>query len=158
MITRISAASAYVSGAHLVDPSQGLNGPADLLVEKGRVLAVDKPGKLRARAKAIKAEAIEADGLFLAPGFVDLHCRIHEPGAEHIEGFATGSASAAAGGFTTLLVQPVMPESAGKLLGLLGQAESQRAFSAIGERLVPGTALPPPTGVFPRYQPPSEAE
>jgi methionyl-tRNA synthetase len=52
-----------------------------------------------------------------------------------------------------LLVAPVMPESAGKLLDLLGQAEGQRAFTAIGERLVPGTVLPPPTGVFPRYQP-----
>jgi methionyl-tRNA synthetase len=58
-----------------------------------------------------------------------------------------------------LLVQPVMPESAGKMLDLLGQAEDQRAFEAIGARLVPGTALPPPAGVFPRYQPPpSEVE
>jgi len=54
-----------------------------------------------------------------------------------------------------LLVQPVMPESAGRLLDLLGQAEDQRAFTALGARLLPGSALPPPTGVFPRYQPPS---
>lgn len=53
-----------------------------------------------------------------------------------------------------LLVAPVMPESAAKLLDLLGQAEDQRAFTAVGTRLVPGTVLPPPTGVFPRYQPP----
>ncbi len=53
-----------------------------------------------------------------------------------------------------LLVQPVMPESAGKLLDLLGRADDQRAFTAIGARLAPGTVLPPPTGVFPRYQPP----
>ncbi len=51
-----------------------------------------------------------------------------------------------------LLVQPVMPESTGKLLDLLGQAEDRRAFTAIGARLAPGTVLPPPTGVFPRYQ------
>jgi methionyl-tRNA synthetase len=51
-----------------------------------------------------------------------------------------------------LLVQPVMPESAGKLLDLLGQPEDRRGFAAVGERLVPGTVLPPPTGVFPRYQ------
>ncbi|OBK43222.1 methionine--tRNA ligase [Mycobacterium kubicae] len=53
-----------------------------------------------------------------------------------------------------LLVQPVMPESAGKLLDLLGQANDQRSFVAVGHRLTPGTALPPPTGVFPRYQVP----
>ncbi|OBA79580.1 methionine--tRNA ligase [Mycobacterium sp. 1164966.3] len=58
-----------------------------------------------------------------------------------------------------LLVQPVMPQSAGKLLDLLGQPEDQRSFDDIGVRLTPGTALPPPTGVFPRYQEPTtEAE
>jgi len=46
----------------------------------------------------------------------------------------------------------VMPESTGKLLDLLGQSEDQRTFAAIGNRLVPGTELPAPTGVFPRYQ------
>jgi methionyl-tRNA synthetase len=51
-----------------------------------------------------------------------------------------------------LLVQPVMPESASKLLDLLGQAKDQRAFTAVSVRLAPGTVLPPPTGVFPRYQ------
>ncbi|GAB1812032.1 methionine--tRNA ligase [Mycobacterium sp. MUNTM1] len=57
-----------------------------------------------------------------------------------------------------LLVQPVMPESAGKLLDLLGQPSDQRAFAAVGTRLTPGTALPAPAGVFPRYQPISEGE
>jgi len=52
----------------------------------------------------------------------------------------------------SLLIQPVMPESAAKLLDLLGQAADQRDFTAIGTRLVPGTALPKPEGVFPRYQ------
>jgi methionyl-tRNA synthetase len=52
-----------------------------------------------------------------------------------------------------LLVQPVMPASAGKLLELLGQPEDQRTFSAIDTRLAPGTVLPLPTGVFPRHQP-----
>jgi methionyl-tRNA synthetase len=51
-----------------------------------------------------------------------------------------------------LLVQPVMPESAGKLLELLGQPEDRRTFNAIGTRLTPGTVLPAPTAVFPRYQ------
>jgi len=51
-----------------------------------------------------------------------------------------------------LLVQPVMPTSAGTLLDLLGQPAAQRDFRAVGNRLTPGTALPEPTGVFPRYQ------
>jgi methionyl-tRNA synthetase len=51
-----------------------------------------------------------------------------------------------------LLSQPVMPESMGRLLDLLGQPEDQRTFAAIGARLAPGTVLPAPVGVFPRYQ------
>jgi methionyl-tRNA synthetase len=51
-----------------------------------------------------------------------------------------------------LLVQPVMPESAAKLLDLLGQPSDERQFTAIGTRIAPGTALPKPEGVFPRYQ------
>ncbi|WIM85765.1 methionine--tRNA ligase [Candidatus Mycobacterium wuenschmannii] len=51
-----------------------------------------------------------------------------------------------------LLVQPVMPESAGTLLDLLGQSPEARNFTSIGTRVLPGTALPAPTGVFPRYQ------
>lgn len=51
-----------------------------------------------------------------------------------------------------LLVQPVMPESAGKLLDLLGQDAEQRMFTAVGRRLTPGLVLPAPSGVFPRYQ------
>ena len=51
-----------------------------------------------------------------------------------------------------LLSQPVMPTSMAKLLSLLGQPEDQRAFAAIATRLAPGTALPAPSGVFPRYQ------
>jgi methionyl-tRNA synthetase len=51
-----------------------------------------------------------------------------------------------------LLVQPVMPESAAKLLDLLGQPADQRTFAAIAARIEPGTALPTPEGLFPRYQ------
>ncbi len=51
-----------------------------------------------------------------------------------------------------LLVQPVMPTSSAKLLDLLGQPEDQRDFSALNTRLAPGTQLPKPEGVFPRYQ------
>jgi methionyl-tRNA synthetase len=51
-----------------------------------------------------------------------------------------------------LLVQPVVPTAAGKLLDLLGQADDARDFAAVSVRLRPGTALPKPEGVFPRYQ------
>jgi methionyl-tRNA synthetase len=52
-----------------------------------------------------------------------------------------------------LLTQPVMPESTGRLLDLLGQPDDARTFAVIGTRLTPGTPLPAPAAVFPRYQP-----
>jgi methionyl-tRNA synthetase len=51
-----------------------------------------------------------------------------------------------------LLIQPVMPTSAAKLLDLLGQPDDQREFTAIATRIAAGTSLPKPEGVFPRYQ------
>jgi methionyl-tRNA synthetase len=51
-----------------------------------------------------------------------------------------------------LLVQPVMPTSAARLLDLLGQPQDNRSFTAIATRLAPGTTLPAPSGIFPRYQ------
>jgi methionyl-tRNA synthetase len=51
----------------------------------------------------------------------------------------------------TILVQPVMPDSAAKLLDLLGARESERSFAALQDRLQPGRSLPAPSGVFPRY-------
>jgi methionyl-tRNA synthetase len=51
-----------------------------------------------------------------------------------------------------LLIQPVMPDSAAKLLDLLGQPAGDRDFAAVGTRIAPGTELPKPEGVFPRYQ------
>ena len=55
-----------------------------------------------------------------------------------------------------LLVQPVMPTSAGRLLDLLGQHPDGRDFTSLATRLVPGTELPTPVGVFPRYEPPAD--
>lgn len=56
-----------------------------------------------------------------------------------------------------VLVAPVMPDSAARLLDLLGQAADARNFAALATRLEPGTSLPEPTGVFPRYESPAES-
>jgi methionyl-tRNA synthetase len=55
-----------------------------------------------------------------------------------------------------VLIQPVMPDSAARLLDLLGQRDDGRDFAALATRLAPGTALPAPSGVFPRYEPPAD--
>jgi dihydroorotase len=100
------AESLYVKGAHILDPSQKWNKMGDLLIVKGKVVGIGKPGEFAKKAKALKAKEIDAKGLFLSPGFVDLNCAIYEPGSEQVEGFASGSRAAAAGGFTSLLIKP----------------------------------------------------
>lgn len=98
--------SFYITGAHALCPTQKLNRTIDLIIADGKISIIGKPGELRLKAKAIKAEVLDAKGLFLSPGFIDLNCTIYEPGAEHVEGFCSGSSAAAAGGFTTILVKP----------------------------------------------------
>jgi dihydroorotase len=108
MITRTpSKNSLYVTGAHLLDPATSENATGDLLIEDGMIAAIGNVGSLKTRGEKLGAETLKADGLFLAPGFVDLNCTILEPGSEHTESFATGSSAAAAGGFTSLLLRPL---------------------------------------------------
>ena len=57
-----------------------------------------------------------------------------------------------------VLMQPVVPDSASKMLDQLALGEEQRKFAALGNRLVPGTELPKPSPVFPRYVEPEAAE
>jgi methionyl-tRNA synthetase len=78
--------------------------------------------------------------------------RKSESDADHVRFATVLYTTCEAVRIAALLIQPVMPESASKLLDLLGQPADQRSFAAISTRLAPGTPLPAPTGVFPRYQ------
>jgi methionyl-tRNA synthetase len=78
--------------------------------------------------------------------------RKSESDADHVRFATVLYTTCEAVRIAALLIQPVMPESASALLDLLGQSQDQRSFAAIGVRLAPGTPLPAPTGVFPRYQ------
>lgn len=96
----------FIRGGHLVDPSRGLDAPRDLLLRDGRVAAVDAPGKLDALAAREHAQTISATGLVVAPGLVDIHVHLREPGQSYKETIATGTAAAAAGGFTSVCAMP----------------------------------------------------
>jgi dihydroorotase len=89
-------------GARLLDPESGLDAPGDLLVEGDRIAAVG--GNLAAAAR--DAETVDAEGLCLAPGLVDMRVQLREPGAEHMESIETGGHAAAAGGVTTMVALP----------------------------------------------------
>jgi dihydroorotase len=89
-------------GARLLDPESGLDAPGDLLVEGDRIAAVG--GNLAAAAR--DAETVDAKGLCLAPGLIDMRVQLREPGAEHMESIETGGHAAAAGGVTTMVALP----------------------------------------------------
>ncbi|SNS27178.1 dihydroorotase [Granulicella rosea] len=92
-----------ILNGRLVDPAAGIDEPRDLLVREGRVVAVETPG---AFAAVEAAETIDAAGCIVAPGFVDVHVHLREPGQTWKESIATGTAAAAAGGFTTVVAMP----------------------------------------------------
>ena len=87
--------------ARILDPSQGLDQEGDLLVEDGRIAALDR--EIPADAQT---EVIEARGLWLMPGLIDMHVHLREPGEEWKEDLESGSRAAAAGGFTAVACMP----------------------------------------------------
>jgi len=91
-----------LKGGHLVDPASGFDALADLVLRDGRVEEIAEPGK----AKATADETLNLKGLIVAPGFVDLHVHLREPGQTHKESIASGTAAAAAGGFTSVCAMP----------------------------------------------------
>lgn len=88
-------------GGRLIDPSRGVDEPGDLLVVDGRIEATG-----RGLAGPQDAERVDVGGLVVAPGLIDVHVHLREPGGEHKETIRTGAAAAAAGGFTTIWAMP----------------------------------------------------
>src|SRR5437773_12480310 len=82
-----------ITNGRLIDPSQRIDAKMDLLITDGVIADTGK--KLRATG-----ETIDASGLVIVPGFIDLHTHLREPGQEHKETIATGTRAAVAGGYT----------------------------------------------------------
>src|ERR1043166_4241149 len=87
-----------IANGYVVDPAQGINTGRDLLIENGRVVGVLERGSERPR----DVELLDATGLVVAPGFIDMHTHLREPGAEYKETIASGAAAAVAGGWTSV--------------------------------------------------------
>jgi dihydroorotase len=92
-----------ISGGHILDPSQGIDRVADLLITKGKITWLGNKGTAPSQPDLT---TIDATGLVVCPGFVDLHCHLREPGFEDKETIATGTKAAAKGGFTTVCCMP----------------------------------------------------
>jgi dihydroorotase len=92
--------SIAIRGGRILDPGQGLDVVGDVLIRDGRIAAVGPDAGREAE------RIIDATGLIVCPGFVDLHCHLREPGFEHKETIETGTLAAARGGFTTVCCMP----------------------------------------------------
>jgi dihydroorotase len=89
-----------IKGGHVIDPGR-FNGIADVLIEDGKISAVAPT-----LAAPAGAPVIQAAGLLVLPGFVDLHVHFREPGFEYKETIQSGTAAAVAGGFTSVCAMP----------------------------------------------------
>ena len=94
--------SILILGGRVIDPVAKLDAVMDVLLRDGQVADIAPPSKIRASAD----EKIDAKGLIVAPGFIDLHVHLREPGQSYKETIASGTAAAAAGGFTTVCCMP----------------------------------------------------
>ena len=92
-----------IRGGHLIDPAAGVDGLKDIVLKDGRVAEIAGPGKAK---HAEDAEILDATGLTVAPGLIDIHVHLREPGQGYKETIATGTAAAAAGGFTAVAAMP----------------------------------------------------
>ncbi|MYC29453.1 MAG: dihydroorotase [Chloroflexi bacterium] len=104
MVNRNYNRPVLIKGARIVDPGRGIDAVGDVLTQEGRIASA---GPVLAPSDVPDGtHSIPANGLVAAPGFIDLHCHLREPGYEYKETIATGTAAAARGGFTTLCCMP----------------------------------------------------
>ena len=92
-----------ITGAQLLDPRQGIDGPGDVLVRSGRIAELGPPGALEPPEDA---EIVDGDGLHAFPAFVDPHVHLRTPGREDEEDIDSGTRAAAAGGYGAILAMP----------------------------------------------------
>ncbi len=147
------SASLLIQGGRVVDPSQDLDGTRDVLIVDGRIAAVGE-----GLAAPEGAQTIDASGLLVTPGLIDVHVHLREPGGEHKETIATGAKAAAAGGFTAICAMPntdpVVDDPAGVgfvlaqglaarasrvyPVGAISHGQEGRQLAAIGEMVEAG--------------------
>ena len=95
-----------IRGGRIIDPAAGVDGVGDLWVDGGRIAGLRLGEQQLGAPPPDGLATLEAAGLVVCPGFVDLHCHLREPGFEHKETIASGALAAARGGFTTICAMP----------------------------------------------------
>jgi dihydroorotase len=119
--SNVPAGSLFIRGGRIIDPASGRDEVGDLLVMDGRIAAGTAPYS--------SIPVIEARGLIVAPGLIDMHVHLREPGGSQKETIASGARAAAAGGFTSVLAMPntTPPADGPNTIALMRQRAAQTA-------------------------------
>ena len=88
-----------IRNGRIIDPASGMDETGDILIENDKIVRVGGAG-------GTADEVLDASGAIVAPGFIDMHVHLREPGLEHAETIETGSRAAVAGGFTSICCMP----------------------------------------------------
>lgn len=94
-----------IKNGHIIGPSQGIDGIGDILVEEGKIKEIRMQDK-KNKSRESDARTIDAAGLYVFPGLIDMHTHLREPGFEYKETIKTGTMAAVKGGFTTVCSMP----------------------------------------------------
>jgi len=100
-----------IKNGHIIDPSQGIDGVGDLVIENNRIkeISLERKGKNSAEGSASGLQGfrtIDASGLCVLPGLIDMHTHLREPGFEYKETIKTGTMAAVKGGFSSVCAMP----------------------------------------------------
>ena len=94
--------NALIRNGRVIDPANGRDEVADLYIAEGKIVG----SKSEIKNQKSEIEEIDAKGLVIAPGLIDMHVHLREPGFGHKETIESGARAAAAGGFTTVVCMP----------------------------------------------------
>ncbi|MCP4182341.1 MAG: dihydroorotase, partial [Hyphomicrobiales bacterium] len=100
----MSKLTVVIQNGHLVDPSQGIDQPTDILIENGKICGLAPKGQQAGTPQG--ATIIDASGLHILPGLIDARVYVGEPGDEYRETISSASIAAAAGGITSFIMMP----------------------------------------------------
>ncbi len=96
----------HIKNGRLLDPASGTDANRDIWIDAGRISRVSPPENSAGTYSSSNRETLDASGLVIAPGFIDLHCHLREPGGESSETIESGTRAAARGGFTAVCPMP----------------------------------------------------
>lgn len=96
-----------IQNGHIIDPSQGISGTGDILIEDGKIREIiTKSKEQKLQIPNLEPRTINAEGMLVLPGLIDMHVHLREPGFEYKETISSGTLAAVKGGFTTICCMP----------------------------------------------------